>query len=129
MFKILFAAIMVLLLAGNVYSNPVCDVGEEQAREDVREYLKERHNLNYAVRSLLSHNMKKFDKICRIPEDENSEQILEDLMDYYPDFSYIYSRYESTIASLEDGQYEPGSNKKENQEESRREPYVPVWYH
>lgn len=117
--KTIILAVMFLFFTGHAYANPVCERDREQARADAREYISEKYDLNYAIRSLLKHNMKAYDEICALLDDEQAKEKLEVLMRYYPDFSAILSSYKSGL-SVEELQ---------EREDSRPDVFVPIWYH
>lgn len=83
-------------------ANPVCDVGRDKAKSDLKKYLFENYAGNYAfIERHLASGMNDFDRICKIPGDEVSGKILMSLKDYYPNFSFIYRHYQSNRASYD----------------------------
>lgn len=81
-------------------ANPVCEVGREKARIDLKKDLLEKYSTNYAfIQRHLESGMADFDRICRIKDDEVDNKILQDLNKYYPSFSFIYRHYQSNKAA------------------------------
>lgn len=81
---------------------PVCDVGRDKAKSDLKKYLFENYAGNYAfIERHLASGMSDFDRICKITDDEVSSKILMSLKDYYPNFSFIYRHYKSNKASYD----------------------------
>jgi hypothetical protein len=103
MHQLIKIALSTALLTTSLFANanPVCDVGREKAKSDLKKSLLEDYDSNYAfIERHLASGMSDFDRICRIKDDEIDNKILKSLNDdYYPNFSFIYRHYQSNKAA------------------------------
>lgn len=119
---ILLLTALMLAASGSAYSNPVCEVDRASAREDVKQHLKDDYSARFTVlKPLMKHQMQAYEKICRLPGGEESNQVLQKLKkEEYPDFTAILTRYENRIKAEREGTEE---------EAPRNKTYIPSWYH
>jgi hypothetical protein len=103
MYRIIFASTILLFIVTTSYANPVCNVGREKARADLLKELTEIFAPNYsAIDSLLKSNMEDFDAICKLPDSQTSNEVLQFLKDiFYPFFSNIIDQYAEQMKSYQ----------------------------
>lgn len=84
-------------------SNPACQVGRDQARDDLKKTLLARYGNHYStVEMLLEAGMRDYGELCATPSNAVDEEILSNLSSrYYPSFSTILMLYKRDRASYE----------------------------
>jgi hypothetical protein len=86
-----------------VLANPISEVSQYAAREDLKNSLKSRYGNSYStIEMLLNAGMESYDELIAIPDNSVNNGILRDLKDrYYPSFSTILMLYKANKKSYD----------------------------
>ena len=79
-------------------NNPIASIPIDKAKADVKEHLARQYPDSFSTQKLLyDANMKSYQFLVDLPEDDVTNRILTQLFSYYPSFSTIKLLYESNM--------------------------------